>query len=179
MTPPPDDDPAPPAPRPRYARRIVLAMIPVLAVPLLLIFVLFPMMMSRPFDSIDELRPDNIATFRVEILNRKDLDQGDDITPYFADEADYRLLLAPLLEVPEADDFVGARGPWMGEYRIVTKTGRRGDSIKLYWTKRLTDGPGVPARLRFQIGNKKFEGGTAQAVIDAAKTASARGRKTR
>jgi hypothetical protein len=165
-------------PRPRYARRIVLFMIPVLAVPVILAFVLFPFLMEQPFDSIEELKPENIATFRVQILNRKEIDGGDEISPYFADEADYKMLLEPLLNVPETNVFEDARGPWLGEYRIVTKTGRKG-TIRLYWTKKMQDSPEVPAKLRFQIGTHKFEGGTALAVILAAKTAEGRGRKNR
>ncbi|MGL6074806.1 MAG: hypothetical protein ACRC8S_11650 [Fimbriiglobus sp.] len=175
MTTTPDE---PPLAKPRYGLKIVLFMIPIMTVPVLLIFVLFPFLMEQPFESAADVKPENIASIRVHILNRKEFDGGEDIAPYFADEADFATLLTPLLNVPETSNFPDARGPWLGEYRILTKNGRK-DTIRLYWSKPRPSALPETATLRFQIGKNKFEGGSVLAVINAAKTAEARGRKNR
>ena len=176
LTPP---DPGEPEPHlrmpPRYARRIVLFMVPVLLTPVLLAVCLFPLLREEAFDSIEELRPENISTFRVQIQNRKEIDGGEPIDLFYVAESDYPALLLPLFEVPEAKGYAGARGPWLGEYRVVTKEGRTG-RVRLYWTTPTRGGEPV---LRFRIGPKEFEGGTALAVINAVRTAEPRGRKSR
>jgi hypothetical protein len=134
--------------------------------------VLIPLLTEQPFDSADELTPENIKLLRVYFLNRPELDDGPDIGPYYAAPEDYAPLLAPLKAVPEVSDFEGTRGVWLGEYRVRLKSGRRG-TIKLYWLKTTPD---AVAKLRFQIGPHKFEGGTAAAVIKAAEDAAPRGR---
>ena len=139
--------------------------------------IVIPLLQEQPFDSVDELDPENIKSLRVYFLNRKELDGGDDIGPYFAAEEDYAKLLAPLRHVSEVEQFQDTRGVWLGEYRVRTKTGRKG-TIKLYWVKTPLDPPSAPARLRFQIGPHKYEGGTAAAIIAAANEAAARGSAT-
>ena len=180
MTPPtPTPPPGEPEPHlrmpPRYARRILLFMVPVLLTPVLLAVCLFPLLREEAFDSIDELRPENISTFRVQIQNRKEIDGGEPIDLFYVAESDYESLLLPLFEVPEAKAYAGARGPWLGEYRVVTKEGRTG-RVRLYWT---TPTRGAEPVLRFRIGPKEFEGGAALTVVNAAKIAESRGRKSR
>lgn len=136
--------------------------------------IVVPLMLEQPFDSADQLDPADIKSLRVYFLNRKELDGGEDVGPYFAAEEDYAKLLAPLKNVPEVEGFEDARGPWLGEFRVRTKSGRKG-TIKLYWVKTPQDPPSAPARLRFQIGPHKYEGGTAAAVIAAAEAAAPRG----
>lgn len=172
--PPPDRD-APAAPkRPNHGPKLVLGMVVVMLVPLFLIFAVFPLLTVQTFDRVEELTPDNIATLQVQIRNRQGVDDGKDLDLYTAAPADYPLLLGVLKQVPEVPDFTGARGPWLGEYRVVTKTGRKG-TVRLYWFRPPGREDAEP-RLRFQIGPHKFEGGAAAAVIDAATAAAARGR---
>ena len=101
MTPPPPNPPPPPdepdaALRmpPRYGRRIALLMIPVVLTPVLLAVCLFPLL--KPYDAIEEVRADDIASFRVHVLNRKEIDGGAEIDPFFADADDYPALLRRL-----------------------------------------------------------------------------------
>ena len=165
---------APPV-RPRHTRKLLLFLGLILLIPVGLFFVVFPLLMEQPFDSVDEVKPENIRSLRVKILNRSKFDGGDDLGPYIADPADYAVLLKPLETVPTIADFPDARGPWLGEYRIVTNDGRRG-TIMFYYQSRT---PEMVPQLRFQIGSIKFQGGQARAVIDAATTAAARGRAVR
>ncbi len=160
---------------PRHARRILLFMVPVMLTPVLLAVCVFPLLREEAFDSIDELRLENVSTFQVQIQNRKEIDGGDRIELFYVAESDYAMLLKPLFEAPEVKGFAGAQGPWLGEYRVVTKEGRTG-RVRLYWTA--PRGGGEPV-LRFKIGLKEFEGGTALAVVNAARVAESRGRKTR
>lgn len=182
MTPPPPPPPLPPGEPephlrmpPRYARRLILFMVPVMLTPVLLAVCLFPLLREEAFESIDELRLENVSTFQVQIQNRKELDGGDSIDLFYVAEADYAMLLQPLLEASEVKGFADARGPWLGEYRVVTKEGRAG-RVRLYWTTPRRGGEPV---LRFKIGTKEYEGGTAMAVVTAARVAESRGRKSR
>jgi len=176
LTPP---DPGEPEPHlrmpPRYARRLVLFMVPVLLTPVLLAVCLFPLLREEAFDSINELRLENVSTFQVQIQNRKEIDGGETIDLFYVAESDYAQLLRPLFEVPEVQGFAGAQGPWLGDYRVVTKDGRKG-RVRLYWTVPTRGGEPV---VRFRIGQKYFEGGTALSVINAVRTAEPRGRKSR
>jgi hypothetical protein len=163
-------------PRPKPKGRWLTLLLMLLVLPLVLYFgvmlVLIPLLSEQPFESADELTPENIKSLRVYFLNRRELDDGPDIGPYYAAPEDYATLLAPLKAVPEVSDFEGTRGVWLGEYRVRLKSGRR-DTIKLYW---LRTTPDAVAKLRFQIGPHKFEGGTAAAIIQAAADADPRGR---
>ena len=158
-----------PRPTPKYFWKITSFVAAFLTVPLLLIFLLFPLLKSQPFDSVDELKVEDIDSMKVNILNRKELDDGVDIARFQVAPADFAALLEPLRGVAEVEDFVSVRGPWLGEYRIWTKDGRRGN-IKLYFVK----SPTGAVKLRFQIGPHKYEGGSAAKVIEAAETAAAR-----
>jgi len=170
---------ADPTPRPSRQSPLVIAgaVFAILLVMALVATIVIPLLQEQPFDSVDELDPANIKSLRVYFLNRKELDGGDDIGPYFAAEEDYAKLLAPLRNISEVEQFQDARGPWLGEYRVRTKTGRKG-TIKLYWVKTPLDPPLASARLRFQIGPHKYEGGTAEAIIAAANEAAPRGSAT-
>ncbi len=160
---------APPSAGPHVTRRIVLYVLAFLLVPVVLAVGLFPYLLDEPFSSVDDLDPAKIRSLRVYLLNRGELDGGEDIGPYYAAESDFPSLLKPLREVPEVQEFPNARGPWLGEYRILTQDGRRG-RIRFYYVR-----PGgnreAPARLRFQIGDKKFEGGRADTIVQAAEAA--------
>ena len=159
---------------PRFARRILLFMVPVMLTPVALAVCVFPLLREEAFDSIDELRLENVSTFQVQILNRKELDGGESIGLFYVAESDYATLLKPLFVATEVPPFADAQGPWLGEYRVVTKEGRPG-RVRLYYT---TPRGGEPV-LRFKIGTKYFEGGTALAVVNAARVAETRGRKSR
>ena len=173
---PPEPAPAAPPPRPRHARRVATFMVPVLLLPAASSRLgLFPLL-APTFDTIGELDPAEIKTLRVHILNRDGLDGGPEVGPYVADPGDYAGLLKPLLSVPEVrDGFAGRRGPWLGEYRVVLKSGRKG-TVRLYWSKPPTAAAAV---LRFKIGPKEFEGGSADALLAAAKAAEGRGKPSR
>ena len=161
----PPADVSPPA-RPNYGPRLVLGLAVVLVVPLVLILVVFPLLLTQPFDRVEDLNPAEVASLRVHVLNRQYVDNGDDIGPYAAPAEAVPALLAVLAPVPEVAEFADARGPLLGEYRVVTTAGRKG-TIRFYWQRPGGDPAAVP-RLRFQIGPHKFEGGTAAALIAAA-----------
>jgi hypothetical protein len=159
------------------ARRITLIVLGFLVVPVALIFLVFPFLFDEPFATVDELAPENIASLRVTLVNRSELDGGEDVGPYLAANADFAGLLAPFKSIPEVEQFPNARGPWLGEFRVLTKDGRRG-RIRFYWV-RDPQTPEIPARLRFQVGERKFEGGRADTLIKAAEAAKERGTPTR
>jgi hypothetical protein len=164
-------------PRPNPKGRRIALLVALIVVPLVLVYfgvmlVAIPLLSEQAFESADELTPENIKSLRVYFLNRRELDDGPDIGPYYAAPEDYAMLLAPLKAVPEVSEFEGTRGVWLGEYRVRLKNGRY-SPIKLYWLKTTPD---AVAKLRFQIGPHKFEGGTAAAVIKAAEEAAPRGR---
>ncbi len=169
------DFPMPPAvPPPKRIRawQIVLLVCLALLVPVGLVVVLFPLLSEQAFESADELSAENVESVRVFLLNRKELDgSNSDVGPYFAAPDDFDAILASLKSVPEVEQYPDARGPWLGELRVRLKNGRKG-TIKLYWTRK----PGEVARLRFQIGNRKFEGGSAEAFVKIAVDAEGRGR---
>lgn len=164
-----DSNDVEPRPAPKYFWKITLCLAAFLTVPLLLIFGLFPMMIAHPFNSVDELKVEDIDSMKVNILNRKELDDGVDIPRFQVASADFAALLEPLRGVAEIDDFESVRGPWLGEYRIWTKDGRRGN-IKLYFVKSQS---GV-VKLRFQIESHKYEGGNVVKLIAAAEAAATR-----
>jgi hypothetical protein len=175
------------------AKRIVLIVLLLLLVPVGLALVLFPLLSEQPFDSVDELDPATIKSLNVFLLNRRELDGGEDVGPYTAAPEDYPALLAPLKGATRVDEFPGVRGPLLGEYRVRTTTGRRG-TIRLYWVKfpgseiglggavgsaglwwAVEAGHAPVARLRFQVGERKFVGGSASEVIRVAEAAAPRG----
>lgn len=182
---PPDPTPDPTAPSPavlspagpRVVRRIVLFSLAFLLVPVGLIFLVFPYLLDEPFTSVDDLDPAKVRSLRVHLLNRTELDGGADVGPFHAAAADFAGLLAPVRAVPEVPDFPNARGPWLGEFRVLTTDGRRG-RIRFYWV-RDPHHPSDPPRLRFQIGGTKFEGGRVADVIAAAEAAEPRGTPVR
>ena len=153
-------------PRPNYGPKLVLGLAVVLVVPLVLILVVFPLILTQPFDRVEDLNPADVASLRVQVLDRQHLDNGPDIGPYVAAESAVPALLAVLKPVPEVDEFVDARGPLLGEYRILTTAGRKG-TIRFYW-QRPGGNPNAEPRLRFVIGPHKFEGGAAAGFIAAA-----------
>lgn len=165
-------------PRPKYGWKIVLLTLLILCIPVVLVLGVFPLLLEQAFESVDELAPENIQSLQVQIHNRIEIDGGEPIRLYYADEADFAMLLEPLKAVPEVDNYPDAQGPWLGEYRIVTKSGRKG-TIRFYWTKRPQDPP-TAIRLRFKIGTThKFEGGSVQSIIDVARVCQPRGRNRR
>lgn len=171
--------------RPRNRKTVALI---VFAVVLLLIPAVYGLallgiylLQGQAFDSPAELTPENIRSLRVHLLNRKELDGGEDVGPYYAAAEDYEKLLAPLKGAAEVGSYPGTRGPFLGEYRVVLKSGRKG-TIKLYWSQPRGIGPGdaVPlARLRFQIGEHLYEGAhegaAAGDVVRAAEESAAQG----
>lgn len=162
----------------------------------------FPFLVEQPFDSVEQIRPEHVRSVRVWVLNRTDLDGGPDVGPFVAAAGDIQPLLAPLANAAEVSDYLDARGPWLGEYRIRTVTGRRG-TIRLYWTRRPAELASLTVvgavaggalyersvdraelrptevRLRFQIGDKRYDGGSAHALIAAVEDAASRGLPTR
>lgn len=189
-----DDPPA--RPKPRTARWVVVGVLLVLLLPLLVAFVLVPLLLEQPFESAEEIDPDAVKSLRVFVLNRKELDGGRDVGPYLAAAGDYPALLAPLREAREVGSFPDARGPWLAEYRVLLKSGRKG-TIRLYWSRppggwkgatafaaagggaalagAVEAGHAPPVTLRFQIGPRRYEGGSAAGLIRAAEAAAERG----
>lgn len=193
-------DDAPPRPKPRTLRWVVVGVLVVLLLPLTVAFVLVPLLLEQPFESAEEIDPAAVKTLRVFVLNRKELDGGRDVGPYLAAAADYPALLAPLREAHEVASFPDARGPWLAEYRVLLKSGRKG-TIRLYWSRPQGGWAGAPAfaaagggaavagatearhvppvTLRFQIGPRRYEGGSAAGLIRAAEVAAERGTPTK
>jgi hypothetical protein len=117
-----------------------------------------------------------VKWLRVQLLNRTELDGGEDVRPYYADPADHAKLLDALKELRPVDAFAGAKGPWLGDYRVMLDNGRRA-TLKLYWYRPPQAAPTAPATLRLQIDEgHKYEGGPVAAVVAAAADAAARGR---
>jgi hypothetical protein len=136
------------------------------------------LLQGQPFESPAELTPENVQSLRVHLVNRKELDGGEDVGPYHAAAEDYERLLAPLKAAAEVGPYPDARGVFLGEYRVVLKNGRKGP-IRLYWSRPPGVGTGDDrpvARLRFQIGEHLFEGAAAADVVRAAEESAARGR---
>ena len=154
----------PDRPKSRTGPKLVVGLAVVMLLPLTLIFVVFPLFASEPFTSVEELEPENIASLRVQLLNRQGIDDGPDVGPYSAKPGDVPGLLDALRSAPEVENFDGARGPWLGEYRVVTKTGRRG-TVRFYWQPAMA--PGGSQTLRYKIGERKFEGGDLKRLIAA------------
>jgi hypothetical protein len=171
--------------RPRTGKKIALI---VFVVVLLLVPVVYGLallgiylLQGQPFDSPAELTPENVRSLRVELHNRKELDGGEIVRPYYAAPEDYERLLAPLKAAAEVGSYPDARGPFLGEYRVVLESGRKG-TIRLYWSRP----PGAAAknglpetRLRFQIGDHLYEGAAAGEVVHAVEEAAARGEPDR
>jgi hypothetical protein len=168
--------------RPRTGRRVALV---VLLVVLLLVPVVYglallvaSLLQGQPFDSPAELTPETVRSLRVHLLNRKELDGGEDVGPYHAAEEDYARLLAPLKAATEVGSYPDARGPFLGEYRVVLKNGRKG-TIRLYWSRPPGVGPDNKphaARLRFQIGQHLYEGAATDELVRAAEESAPRGK---
>lgn len=189
-------DPAPARPKPRTARRLVVGVLLVLLVPVGLAVFLFPLMTAQPFDAVEEIDPAEVTSLRVFVMNRKEFDGGQDVGPYLAAAEDYPALLAPLRAAREVGPFADARGPWLAEYRVLLTSGRRG-TIRVYWSRpsgrwrgdaafaamggaaalaEAEEGGHVPpTALRFQIGPRKYEGGSAVELVRAAESGAARG----
>ncbi|MGL6094261.1 MAG: hypothetical protein ACRC7O_00485 [Fimbriiglobus sp.] len=162
--------------QPRVARRIAVITFFLMLVPVGTAAFVFPALSQGPFASADDIDPAKLKWLSVRLFNRTDLDGGVDIGPYYAAADDYAGLLAPLRGATPVNGFDDARGPWLGEYRMRTTEGRPA-TVRLYWHRGPQDPPSAPARVRFQVGGKWFEGGPAAAVIAAADAAVARGTK--
>ena len=159
-------------------------------------FALYYLLPGQGVANLDDLNPDEIRSFRVYFLNRKELDEGDDIGPYLASRADYDKLLQPLRELESVAEFPNAKGPWLGEYRILLKNGRK-STIKIYWARPSESRAMLPAfgavsgstalivgqysrhlpptQIRAQIGPNKSMGYGALHLVELAEEAARRG----
>jgi hypothetical protein len=181
-------------------RRVAVVAGLLLLLPVGLAVGVFPFLTDQPFDAVTDIRPADVQSVRVWMLNRTELDGGPDVGPFLAAREDWPALLAPLTGARDVSEsnFPDARGPWLGEYRIRTVTGRRG-TVRLYWTRRPVEmadlaavgavggGPAfdqsirrvelrpTEVRLRFQIGDKWYDGGSAHTLIAAVEAAAPRG----
>lgn len=164
--------------RQRRGWRIIQMVLVILLLPLLAIQFIFPLFTSQPFNSVDELDPNEIKWLKVSVFNRDDLDGGDDVGPYYADPDDFDQLLKPLRGLIEVEPFTDARGPWLGEYRVMLKNGRR-NTIRLYWHSAPDPSlpPDAPVWIRMQIGRHYFQGGTVRALLEATTDAEPRGKQ--
>ena len=164
-------DPAADRPAPRHGPKIVLGLVAVMALPLVLIFAVFPLVRTQSFAHVEDLDPANVASLRVHLLNRQGIDGGPDIGPFYAAAADTATLLDALRAVPEVPEFEGADGPWLGEFRVLTKDGRHG-TVRFYWQPPYRrDGEPV---LRYKIGERQFEGGDLKGLIALIEAAAGR-----
>lgn len=154
----------------------------VLMIPIFVGFVIFPLFQQQAFESLDELQADSIQSIEVRILVRPEiapmLANRGDIGPFRADPVDFAELLEPLRAAEDVVTFPDAQGPILGEYRILLNDNRRG-TIRLYWDRDPSAPPDSSARLRFKIGSKKYEGGSAEAVVRVAAAAEERGTSLR
>ena len=173
-SPPPTSSGTPNA-SPHRIRNLAILTFVLLLVPLLASALVFPLISQIPYQTVGEIAPADIRWLSVRLLNRTELDGGEDVGPFYAAPEDFAALLAPLKQVPEAEPFPDARGPWLGEYRVMRKDGRR-ITIRLYWQRSALARPTSPAKLRFQLGSRMFEGGSTSEVIAVAEAAQSRGR---
>lgn len=160
---------------PGTGRRVAVAVFLLMLIPVLAAALVFPALRTQPFGSVAEIEPAEIKSLAVRLLNRTELDGGPDIGPYTAAAEDYAKLLEPLKAVPAVEGYVDARGPWLGEYRVLLLNGRKA-TIRLYWHRDPKAPSAAPVTLRFQIGDKTFAGGTAAALIAAVTECEGRGR---
>ena len=175
----------------RMFLKVFIGVVIIMTIPFVLFFGLFPLLQNRPFDSIDEIEVNQIQRLEVRIYNRSELDGGDDVGPYIAGPLEYDRLLKPLIGVSEVSQYDGARGPWLGEYRILLKNGRKG-TVRFFYVPGKAESPvraalgviaggsaaelawirgQIPApapRLRFEIGQHKYEAPTTKELIQAA-----------
>ena len=162
---------------PGTGRRMAVLLFLLMLVPVVAAALVFPALSGSAFASAAEIDPAQVKWLSVRLLNRTELDGGSDVGPYYAAPEDVANLLKPLKAVPETDEFTGARGPWLGEYRVMLTSGRKG-TIRLYWHRPPQAAPNAPATLRFQIGEHLYEGGDAAAVIAVAAECEGRGRES-
>jgi hypothetical protein len=172
----------------RMFLKIVIGLAIIMTIPFVLFFGLFPLILGRPFESIEEIDVEQIKQLDVRLYNRTDLDNGDDVGPYFASPTEYDRLFKPLLAAVEVEQFNGARGPWLGEYRILLKNGRKG-TVRFFWSPAQTESdvalalgsalscppvvlaglkgqiPPPEPQLRFEIGQRKYIAGTTSEFI--------------
>lgn len=176
-----DDDPwGPSFNEPAPARtgnglRIAAFLFALMLIPVLSAALIFPGLSGQAFQSVSEIDPTQIKWMSVRMLNRAELDGGPDVGPYYAAPEDYAKLLEPLKAVPAVPDFDGAKGPWLGEYRIMVANGRRA-TIRFYWHRDPRNASDTPAKLRFAIGDKKYERDTAAALVLVAAAAECEAR---
>lgn len=177
-------DATPTRPRTRKTIALIVFVVVLLLIPAVygLALLGIHLLQGQAFDSPAELTPENVRSLRVELHNRKELDGGEIVRPFYAAPEDYVRLLAPLKAAAEVGSYPDARGPFLGEYRVVLESGRKG-TIRLYWSRPPGVGPGdapPAARLRFQIGDHLYEGAAAAGeVVRAVEEAAARGQPDR
>ncbi len=173
-------------------KRVTLLALLLMLLPVGLAVGLFPLLSGGPFDSVDAIDPAAVKSLDVRLFNRAELDGGFDVGPFRARPEDVPALLAPLTGLaPLAGPPADARGPWLGEYRVRTTTGRRG-TVRFYWSRRPDVGQGAPPAavagpailttrpelvpgafvLRVVAGDKWYEGGNPLAVVAAAEAAA-------
>lgn len=159
---------APTDPRAWWPRALrflgLVALLPVLA-----IAVVFPALRGQPFASADEIDPADLQWLSVRVFNRAELDGGEDVS-FQAARPDFAGLLAPLRGATAVDGFPGAIGPWLGEYRMRTRTGRPA-RVQMYWHRDPFGPPNTPPTVRFKLGTNLFQGGSAAAVVAAVEAA--------
>ena len=161
---------------PGTGRNIAVLVFLLMLVPVLAAALVFPALRSQPFALVSEIDPAQVKWIKVQLVNRTELDGGADVGPFYADPSDHAKLLDALKDLKPVEAFGGAKGPWLGDYRVMLTNGRRA-TLKLYWHRSPSARPTAPATLRMQIDDgHRFEGGTTAAVVAAATEAEARGR---
>ena len=119
-----------PIPTPRKSHRnvIILVVVGMIAVPTVMLLVIFPWLSQPAFTTVDEIDVTHVESIRIQFLNPPH--QKDDIGPVYLASEDIDAILAPLRRA----EAVSAYPPsaHMGEYRVRFKDGRRG-TIRLTW----------------------------------------------
>lgn len=157
------------------ARRVLVLSGVLLVLPLAVAFASILTLLGQPFGGVGEIDPADVRWLSVRLLNRAEVDGGGDVGPFYADPADVPALLDSLRGAAPVPAWAGARGPWFGEFRVMTAEGRRG-TVRLYWHRPPQAPLDRPPVLRVQVGPNLYEGGDVRGVIAAAEAAQGRGR---
>lgn len=156
-----------PTPEAKNVSAIVISFI---AIPLMLLIVIptawmIAKMTGKPaFNTMTEVRIDDIARLEIRLFNLKESVQRDrkedDLGPYIAKPEHYERLLAPLIRSQASVDLPPKM--YLGEYRIQLKDGRQ-QSVRLSFVDR---GPNTPRELVFKIGTNAYIGGPVHELVN-------------
>lgn len=195
--PPPPAQPSPPAPKKINAAVLLILASVFITIPLLVFAAFFLWMEQSAFASVDELKPAELESVRVQMLNlvrgpqnRPDppvspevsadentRNQRDpDIDPTNLIRPDFDVIFQPLLNAEKIDHDKWPSAAFLGEIRVRYKDGRFG-TIRLY---QAPDNPRVedsPMRVYMKIGPSWYRACSVKELRTYAQSCAERGTK--